>query len=103
MRKIVRIFYFLKLCPIYVDSALALRNIEAKELLEVLLDPVAIIINGPKNTEINEMIQEYVRRTIRKYKNRLLPEGFVRKSPFSTLTDLKPEFGVHWNTFTKSF
>ena len=45
MRKIVRIFYFLKLCPIYVDSALALRNIEEKELLEVHPDPVAIIIN----------------------------------------------------------
>ena len=28
--------------------ALALRNIEAKELLEVLPDPVAIIIKGPK-------------------------------------------------------
>ena len=63
MRKIVRIFYFLKLCPIYVDSALALRNIEAKELLEVFLDTVAIIIKWPKNTEINIMIQEYVRRT----------------------------------------
>jgi len=39
--------------------ALALRNIEAKELLEVLPDPVAIIINGPSDIdELEEVVEE---------------------------------------------
>ena len=38
--------------------ALALRNIEAKELLEVLPDPVAIIINGPENKRNSPSIKK---------------------------------------------
>ena len=40
--------------------ALALRNIEAKELLEVLPDPVAIIINGPENKRNNTSIKKKI-------------------------------------------